>query len=78
MQEGHCNGCKLHFRIRNLTIDHITPQSKGGTDHIENLQLLCGACNSLKGNRTQDYLINQLREQNKQFEIKVSSVSQAV
>ena len=38
---------------RNLTIDHIVPKSIGGTDHIENLWLLCGACNSSKGTKSQ-------------------------
>ncbi len=55
-QGGDCNGCGIHFLPQNLTIDHIVPQSKGGTSHIENLQLLCGHCNSLKGNRPMEYL----------------------
>ena len=49
LQEGICGGCEIHFPFRNLTIDHKIPRSKGGTDHFENLWLLCGACNSLKG-----------------------------
>ena len=48
-QEGNCNGCRFPFHTRNLAVDHITPQSRGGTDRIENLQLLCQACNSTKG-----------------------------
>ena len=40
------------FPFRNFTIDHIVPQSRGGTDHLENLQLLCGACNSSAGPAT--------------------------
>lgn len=63
IQEGYCNGCKRHFEIRNLTVDHILPQSKGGTDHLPNLQLLCGACNSAKGTGTQAELITKLREE---------------
>ena len=31
-------------------------------DHPDNLQLLCAACNSTKGDRSQEYLINKLRE----------------
>ena len=38
-QEGVCNGCLVLFPFRNLTVDHIVPQSKGGSDHPDNLQL---------------------------------------
>ncbi len=62
-QEGICAGCRIAFPFRNLTIDHIIPQSKSGTDHIENLQLLCSACNSLKGSGRQAELIVKLTEQ---------------
>ena len=52
LQEGLCGGCGIFFPFRNLTIDHKIPRSKGGTDHFENLWLLCGACNSAKGTGT--------------------------
>ena len=51
-QEGFCPGCNNHFQYNNLTIDHILPQSRGGTHHKDNLQLLCAYCNSRKGNKT--------------------------
>ena len=50
-QEGNCLGCDWHFPFHALTIDHIVPSSKGGQDTPENYQLLCGSCNSKKGNR---------------------------
>ena len=52
LQEGLCGGCGIFFPFRNLTIDHKIPRIKGGTDHFENLWLLCGACNSVKGTGT--------------------------
>ena len=60
-QAGNCNGCDQHFQLQNLTVDHIIARSKGGTDHIDNLQLLCGHCNSVKGNRGMEYLHKYLR-----------------
>ena len=55
-QAGNCEGCGQHFQTQHLEVDHIIPRSKGGTDHIENLQLLCGSCNRIKGNRGMEYL----------------------
>ena len=61
-QEGRCNGCRTEFPFRAFAVDHIIPRSRGGADHIDNLQLLCTHCNSTKGNRPQEYLIARLRE----------------
>ena len=62
-QEGICAGCRISFPFRNFTVDHILAKSKGGTDHIDNLQLLCGACNSMKGSRSQEEFIARLRRE---------------
>ena len=35
-----------------LTIDHITPLARGGTNVLDNLQAACRSCNSAKGART--------------------------
>lgn len=34
---------------KDITIDHVIPLSRGGTDDLENLVLLCRTCNSKKG-----------------------------
>ena len=62
-QEGLCNGCRTQFPFRNMTVDPIVPKSHGGTDYADNLQLLCGACNSTKGQGTQAELIARLKVQ---------------
>ena len=61
-QEVRCNGCRSELPSRNLIIDHIIPESRGGPDHIENLRLLCGHSNSVKGDRPQAYLVARLKE----------------
>ena len=61
-QEGRCNLCKTRFDIRHFHIDHITPKSKGGPDVDGNLQLLCGSCNMIKGNRTMEKARQRLTE----------------
>jgi 5-methylcytosine-specific restriction endonuclease McrA len=45
---GICQMCKTD---KNITIDHIKPLSKGGTNCIDNLQPLCKSCNSRKNNK---------------------------
>ena len=61
-QEGRCNGCQVDFPFRMFEVDHIVPQSRGGTDHLDNLQMLCSHCNRIKGDREQAYLITRLIE----------------
>ena len=39
-------------RRHDLTIDHIVPRSKGGTDSWENVVAACLKCNVKKGDRT--------------------------
>ncbi len=63
-QGGNCAGCGTHFLLGPLLeVDHIIPKSKGGTDHKENLQLLCTGCNKMKGDRPQEYLMARLNNQ---------------
>lgn len=61
-QEGRCTGCGSAFEFRHLEVDHVIPQARGGTDHIDNLQLLCSHCNRIKGDRPMEYLVARLAE----------------
>jgi hypothetical protein len=51
--------CRPHFNMYaeregeliQMTKDHIRPKSRGGEDHIHNMQTMCHVCNELKGNQ---------------------------
>ena len=60
-QGGHCAGCNEHFQQQHLEVDHIISRKKGGTDHLDNLQLLCPHCNRTKGDRGMAYLHSRLQ-----------------
>lgn len=59
-QNRKCAGCQHYLPLHVLTIDHIHPRSLGGLDALGNLQLMCHTCNAIKGNRSMDYLREQL------------------
>jgi 5-methylcytosine-specific restriction endonuclease McrA len=48
-----CNyQCSYCGSIKDLTIDHIIPLSRGGTHSFSNLTCACRTCNEQKGDRT--------------------------
>ena len=58
-----CQGCERTFDdTRYLELDHNTPRSDGGLNHITNRILLCGPCNRAKSNT---YTLSGLRRLNK-------------
>ena len=61
-QEGLCAGCRGDFPFKLFEVDHKVPLSRGGTDHLENLQLLCSSCNRIKGDRPMEWMVARLAE----------------
>ena len=52
-QGGFCGICgKLFQNVwpQHIVADHIVPRSKGGSNHIDNLQAAHRSCDSAKGN----------------------------
>ncbi len=43
-----CQSCGKQYGETDLTIDHIIPLARGGSNDISNLQTLCFSCNCKK------------------------------
>jgi len=50
-----CLSCLKDENEVGITIDHIVPLSKNGTNYIENIQPLCKSCNCKKRTKTINY-----------------------
>lgn len=50
-----CLCCGTNNSDKQLTADHVVPLVKGGSNYIDNIQPLCGPCNSSKSIKIIDY-----------------------
>jgi 5-methylcytosine-specific restriction endonuclease McrA len=51
---NQCQYCGGRYPTSELSLDHVTPRSQGGSSNWTNLVCCCVSCNSRKGGRTPD------------------------
>lgn len=78
---GEENSNRRHFNLYAddgtlMTKDHIIPASKGGPDHIDNMQTMCTHCNKEKGN-TSDVKMEYIVGRKGDKEILFSTIEKA-
>lgn len=47
-----CCYCQCQLSINTITMEHIVPESKGGTFNVSNLTVSCAECNNKRGNKS--------------------------
>lgn len=59
---GRCGYCGVAFiSSQEMTVDHIVPRTRGGSNDRSNKLACCAACNATKGNRPLRYLRDALQ-----------------
>lgn len=82
-QNWHCAWCgrictEHKGKSNSITIEHVTPRSKGGPDEWENMVMACHACNNNRGTHSVEHFLasrqyhspegNKARREQKKFE----------
>src|SRR5438067_1019157 len=67
---NQCQYCGRKFPTAELSLDHVTPRSQGGSNTWENIVCACVSCNVRKGGRTpkQAHLSLQATRHNEQLD----------
>lgn len=60
-QNNECKGCFVSFDVVAFETDHIVPLAQGGSNTIDNIQLLCRPCNVSKGSKSNEVWISEMR-----------------
>lgn len=53
-----CMGCSRSTGEIMLSVDHVVPFTRQGKNTVDNLQILCGQCNSRKFDKIIDYRVS--------------------
>lgn len=67
-----CQYCGHVFSASELTLDHVTPRSRGGKSSWENLVTSCRRCNNHKGDRLPDEAKMELSRRPRPFNLHTS------
>lgn len=59
--KGKCAYCGCKLNIKNATIDHVFPKSRGGKHEWMNVAISCLPCNNTKDNKTPEEANMRLR-----------------
>ena len=57
----YCVYCDEDLNNAEIHLDHVIPESQGGTTTYNNLQVTCRKCNLAKGVLTEDQFTSRLR-----------------
>lgn len=57
----YCVYCDEDLHDKEIHLDHIIPEAKGGTTTLNNLQVTCRKCNTAKGTLTEEEFTQKLR-----------------
>ena len=66
VQQGQCAICRRRMAKGDFHIDHIVPVADGGSNEMQNLQLLCPRCNTSKGARPNSEVRREVRQRQRQ------------
>ena len=68
------NTCAVCGKSGKLTIDHIIPLSKGGTNDIDNIQPLCPTCNYTKSDMLMEEFVEYMERKDKDVLIAIKEL----
>lgn len=59
---GRCEICGKKISLKEISLDHRIPLSKGGEDDVSNLACTCDTCNKMKGCILPDDMLDKMLE----------------
>lgn len=60
--DGKCEICGKKILLKDISLDHRVPLSKGGEDDVTNLACTCDTCNKMKGCILPEDLLDKMSE----------------
>jgi hypothetical protein len=70
--------CAWCGKESDLVADHVVPKSEGGIDALQNMQVLCGSCNSQKGNKEESECTKPVRFKTPGWQMGFTSVPNCI